>query len=89
VTHQPEDAPAAEAAFTSVKGLDEALAQTPAAADGKDISIMGGEDVIRQTLHVRYLDELAITIAPVVMGGGKRVFDSFDESLTMVQTCVR
>jgi dihydrofolate reductase len=89
VTHRLEEAPAADAGFTFVKGLDEAIAQARQAADGKDIYIMGGANVIRQALRGGYLDELAITIAPVVLGGGKRLFEGFEKSLNLEQTRVR
>ena len=83
VTHHPEDAPAPEAGFTFVDGLDEAVALAREAAGGKDVSIMGGADVIRQALRAGYVDELTVSIAPVVLGGGKRLFEGFDESLDL------
>jgi dihydrofolate reductase len=44
---------------------------------------MGGADVIRQALRGDYVEELTITIAPVVLGAGKRLFEDFDESLNL------
>ena len=41
---------------------------------------MGGADVIRQALRAGLVEELSISIAPVVLGGGKRLFDHFDET---------
>jgi dihydrofolate reductase len=79
VTHRPEDAPA-DAGFTFVNGLDEAIAQARQAAGTKDVFVMGGADVIRQALRAGYVEELSISIAPVVLGGGKRLFDGFDET---------
>jgi dihydrofolate reductase len=29
------------------------------------------------------VEELSISIAPVVLGGGKRLFDGFDETVTL------
>ena len=78
-THHPEDAPPADAGFTFVDGLDEAMARAREAADGEDVSVMGGADVIRQVLRAGYVDELSTSIAPLVLGGGKRLFDGFDE----------
>jgi dihydrofolate reductase len=80
VTHRPEEAPA-NAGFTFVNGLDEAIAQARTAAGGKDVVVMGGADVIRQALRAGHVDELAISIAPVVLGGGKRLFDDFHDSV--------
>ncbi len=36
---------------------------------------MGGADLIRQYLEAGLVDELTLTIAPVLLGGGKRLFD--------------
>jgi dihydrofolate reductase len=82
VTHRPEDAPA-DAGFTFVKGLDEAIAQAREAAGGKDVFIMGGADVIRQALQAGHVEELSISIAPVVLGGGKRLFDDFEQTVSL------
>jgi dihydrofolate reductase len=88
VTHRPEDQPPAEAGFTFVNGLDEAIALAREAAGGKDVSLMGGADVIRQALRAGALDELSISIAPIVLGAGKRLFEGFDEDLTLEPTAV-
>jgi dihydrofolate reductase len=42
-----------------------------------------GADVIRQALRAGYVDELAISIAPVILGGGKRLFDGSEQSLNL------
>ena len=82
VTHRPQDEPAG-AGFTFVDGLDGAVARAREAAGGKDVFVMGGADVIRQALRAGYVEELSISIAPVVLGAGKRLFDDFDETLTL------
>jgi dihydrofolate reductase len=81
VTHRPEDRHAE--GFTFVSGVEEAVARAREAAGDKDVGIMGGADVIRQALRASLVDELSISIAPVVLGAGKRLFDGFDESLTL------
>jgi dihydrofolate reductase len=80
VTHRPQDAPA-DAGFRFVNGLDEAIARAREAAGDKDVFVMGGADVIRQALRAGYVEELSISIAPVILGGGKRLFDGFDETV--------
>jgi dihydrofolate reductase len=50
---------------------------------------MGGADIIRQTLDGGHIDELTIIIAPVVLGGGKRLFEGFPKSLDLAQLGVR
>ena len=64
-------------------GLDEAISRAREAAGGKDVGIGGGADVIRQALRAGYVDELSISIAPVILGGGKRLFDGFDQSVNL------
>ena len=87
VTHRPEDAPGG-GGFTFMDGLDEAIARARQAADGKDVSVGGGADVIRQALRAGYVDELAISIAPVILGGGKRLFDGFEQTLNLEHTAL-
>ncbi len=40
---------------------------------------MGGADLIRHALASAQVDELTIIVAPVVLGGGKRLFDGFEK----------
>ena len=47
------------------------------------MSIGGGADVIRQALAGGRVDELVISTAPVVLGGGKRLFDGFERDLDL------
>lgn len=83
LTHRLDDAPDPATGFTFVDSLDEALERARAAADGKDVSIGGGADVIRQTLAGGHVDQLAISISPVVLGGGKRLFEGFENDLDL------
>jgi dihydrofolate reductase len=84
VTHRPEEVPD-EGGFTFVDGLDEAIARARQAAGGKEVAIGGGADVIRQALRAGHVEELAISIAPVILGGGKRLFEGFDQTLNLEQ----
>jgi dihydrofolate reductase len=88
VTHRPEEEPP-DAGFTFVDGVPEAVARAREAAGGKDVSVMGGADVIRQALRAGLADELAISIAPVVLGAGKRLFDGFEQDLELEHLGVR
>jgi dihydrofolate reductase len=88
VTHRPEEEPEG-GAFTFVCGVQEAVARAVEDAGGKDVHIMGGADVIRQALEAGLVDELTIIIAPVILGGGKRLFETFSTSLDLEQLGVR
>lgn len=48
----------------------------------------GGADLIRQALAAGRVDELAISTAPVILGGGKRLFDGFEKDLNLEVTKV-
>jgi dihydrofolate reductase len=60
-----------------------------ASAGGKDVHVMGGADMIRQALEEGLVDELSIIVAPVVLGGGKRLFEGFTKSLELEHLGVR
>ena|SRR5687767_5266473 len=88
VTHRPEEEPKS-GAFAFVSGVEEAVEQARAAAGDKDVHVMGGADVIRQALNAGLVDELTIIVAPVVLGGGKRLFEEFSSSLELEHLGVR
>src|SRR5919205_973088 len=88
ITHRTEEQPAGDA-FTFVSGVEAAVARAREAAGGKDVLVMGGADVIRQALAAGLVDELSIIIAPVVLGGGKRLFEGFSRSLDLEHLRVR
>ena len=76
VTHRPQEEPPG-GAFTFVDGVEPAVEQAKAAAGAKVVSLMGGADVIRQAFAAGLVDELSIVVAPVLLGGGKRLFEGF------------
>ena len=88
VTHRPEEQPDG-GHFVFVDGVAEAVARAREAAGDKDVSIGGGADVIRQALAAGLVDELSIIIAPVVLGGGKRLFEGFTQDVELEQVRVR
>jgi dihydrofolate reductase len=88
VTHRPEEEPEG-GAFTFVSGVEEAVERAKEAAGDKDVHVMGGADVIRQALAAGLVDELTIIVAPVVLGGGKRLFEGFSTPLELEHLGVR
>jgi dihydrofolate reductase len=88
VTHRPEEQPEG-GAFTFVRGVEEAVAQAKEAAGEKDVHVMGGAETIRQALEAGLVDELTIIVAPVVLGGGKHLFDGFAKDIELEQLGVR
>ncbi|MDQ3024848.1 MAG: dihydrofolate reductase family protein, partial [bacterium] len=55
-----------------------ALAQAREAAQGKDVRVGGGVNVIQQCLRQRLIDEMHVAIAPVLLGSGERLFEGID-----------
>jgi dihydrofolate reductase len=88
VTHRPDEQPA-EGGFTFVGSLDEAIRLAGAAAGGKDVHLMGGANVIREALAAGQVDELSIIVAPIVLGGGKGLFDGFEKRVELEHLGVR
>jgi dihydrofolate reductase len=56
-------------------GIESALDQARAAAGEKDILVAGGADVAQQYLKAGFLEEIQLHVAPVLLGGGVRLFD--------------
>jgi dihydrofolate reductase len=56
-------------------GLESALAQATDAAAGQDVWLAGGASVMNQYLAARLVDEIDISIAPMIMGAGERLFN--------------
>ena len=88
VTHRPEEEPEG-GHFNFVAGVEEAVAQAKEAAGDKDVHIMGGADVIRQALDAGVVDEFSIIIAPVMLGGGKSLFEGFSKDVELEHLGVR
>jgi dihydrofolate reductase len=88
VTHRPQEQPDT-GEFTFVGGFDAAIERARQVAGDHDVAIGGGADVIRQGLEAGVIDELAIIVAPVILGGGKPLFDGFTRSLDLEPAGVR
>ena len=82
VTHRPhETVVKGDTSFEFVTGgVEDALARAREAAGGKNVILMGGADLLRQYLEAGLVDEFTLTIAPVLLGGGKRLFDGISQT---------
>lgn len=80
VTHSvPDDVPDGGVYTFVTGGIEEALEQAKAAAGDKGVSVMGGASTGRQYLAAGLLDEIAIHLVPVLLGGGTRMFEEGEE----------
>ena len=55
-------------------GIEAALKQARAAAQGKDVRIGGGVSAIRQYLVAGHIDEMHLALSPVLLGEGENLF---------------
>jgi dihydrofolate reductase len=60
------------------EGIDSALSQARAAAQGRDVALAGGASAVNQYLAAGLVDELDISVAPLILGGGERLFAGLD-----------
>jgi dihydrofolate reductase len=73
--HVPDTVPAGDPPYTFVTdGIEGAVEQARTAAAGKDVALMGAS-IVRQGLQTGLLDELVISLVPVVLGRGARPLD--------------
>jgi dihydrofolate reductase len=77
LTHRlPDDVPVGDPPSTFVTdGIQSAVEQAKAAADGKDVGIMGA-NAAQQCLRAGLLDVIQVDLVPVLLGGGVRLFDN-------------
>ena len=67
-------------------GFDAAYARAAEAAGDREVLIAGGASTIRQALAAGVLDEIVLDVAPILLGGGERLFDGVaDPGLTPVE----
>lgn len=84
LTHEKRDPwvrPGGTTFYFITEGPEHALALAREAAGSRDIRISGGANVIQQYLNLDLVDELEIALAPVLFGGGQRLFDNLNEPL--------
>ena len=84
ITHRPIDG--ADPIFTVVPdGIESALAQAREAAGDKEIGLMGA-NVDQQYLAAGLVDQIRIHLVDVLLGGGRRLFDTLPSRVELEQT---
>jgi dihydrofolate reductase len=80
LTHYAREAlPVGETTFHFVTdGIESALRQARAAAQGKDVRLGGGVATIREYLRAGLIDEMHLAFSPVLLGQGERLLDGID-----------
>jgi dihydrofolate reductase len=65
-------------AYTLLKGNIEKQLTTLKAADGKNIWLFGGAELSTSLFKARLVDELWLSVHPILLGKGKRLFPELD-----------
>jgi dihydrofolate reductase len=81
LTHHPREPLQMEGATTFhfvTDGIESALRQARDAAEGRDVSLPGGAAVVNQYLAAGLVDQIDISIAPLILGCGERLFAGLD-----------
>ena len=84
LTHHPREPLVLEGGntFTFVtEGIHSALEQARRAANGKDISLAGGARAAQEYLVAGLVDEMEISMSPILLGSGERLFDGVGDDL--------
>jgi dihydrofolate reductase len=61
-------------------GIESALAQAKEAAGSRDVSLGGGASVAQQYLAAGLIDEIEISLVPVLLRDGERLFDNLGDA---------
>ena len=64
-------------------GIESALEQARAVAGEKDVSLGGGASVAQQYIAAGLLDEIVVSIVPILLGGGARLFENLGDAQLM------
>ena len=79
LTHHPREPVAMEGGTTFhfvTDGIERGLERAKESAEGRDVMLWGGAQVIQQYLAAGLLDELELHVVPVLLGDGARLFDN-------------
>ena len=86
VTHKPpKDSPEGGVYSFVTEGLEAALAKAQASAGAKEVSVMGGANIGQQYLKAGLLDEIAVSVVPVLLGEGTRLFDRLGKEVRKLE----
>jgi dihydrofolate reductase len=84
LTHHPRKPLVMEGGttFTFVtEGIESALEQARRAARGRDVALAGGASAAQQYLKADLVDEMEISLSPVLLGSGERLFEGVGDHL--------
>ena len=66
-------------------GIEPALALAREAAGGGDVKLSGGASAAQQYLAAGLVNEMQLNVAPILLGGGERLFENVGADLELTQ----
>jgi dihydrofolate reductase len=82
VTHHPPDVVAKgqndKLSFTFVNDVKSAIEQAKAAAGHRDVTIVGGPNILQQGLKAGLIDEIQVDVRPLLLTQGLRLFENME-----------
>ncbi len=88
LTHHPREPLVKEGGTTFhfvSDGVESALAQALDAAGGADVSLAGGASVAQQYLAAGLVDEMLLSVVPVLLGSGTRLLENIGRDVALEQ----
>jgi len=85
ITHHPREPLRLEGGNTFnfvTDGIESALEQARRVAGDKDVEFVGGATVANEYLEAGLIDAMDLSVAPILLGGGARMFDGVGDALT-------
>lgn len=82
LTHHPREPLEMEGGTTFyfvTDGIESALDQARSAAKGQNVLLAGGANAAQQYLRAGLVDEIILSVAPVILGSGERLFDDIGD----------
>lgn len=87
LTHRAPETIRLSGDFTFVTGgIAEAIERARTAAGDKEVVVMGGASVCDQAVAAGLVDRIHIHLAPVLLGGGTRLFDHLGTGALRLET---
>ena len=85
---EPEEMEGGTTFFFVTDGIEAAIKQARAAAGEGNVAIGGGANAIQQALAAGLVDELQVHVAPILLGGGTRLFGEGADPIRLEATRV-
>jgi dihydrofolate reductase len=85
---EPEEMEGGTTFFFVTDGIEAAIQQGRAAAGEGNVAIGGGASAIQQALAAGLVDELQVHVAPILLGGGTRLFGEGADPIRLEATRV-